>query len=108
MVILLLCRDLSGAVMDEEPSSSVGEPSPPAPSLHDTRVAVSVQVVAADEKSDLSEDSPLIKGDKKSNRLCQCSSWNWKNLITTICLWLTYLFVSSAYSIIGPFFPSEV
>ena len=37
------------------------------------------------------------------NRKC-----NWKNIITVVCLWLTYLFINANYSLIGPLFPSEV
>ena len=98
--------------LSEESCSSAGGPSLNVPNLQQARVAVSVPtVVEADEKSDLcepSESSPLIKGDGKSSRLCRCGGWNWGQLIATVCLWVTYLFVSAAYSIIGPFFPSEV
>ena len=36
------------------------------------------------------------------------STWNWRNLIVLATLWLAYCFVGGAYSVIGPFFPSEV
>ena len=36
------------------------------------------------------------------------STWNWWNLMVLATLWLSYCFVGGAYSVIGPFFPSEV
>lgn len=116
--------------MDEDNSSSGVGPSQPFPNLQDTRVTVDVLPASATDEAkrrDLchsvepSERSPLIKVEKGGDdtaesgvtgsprRWCpQKLNWNWKNLIATVCLWLTYLFVSAAYSIIGPFFPSEV
>jgi len=31
-----------------------------------------------------------------------------RNLVTAACLWMGYLIVSAAYSLLGPFFPGEV
>lgn len=33
---------------------------------------------------------------------------NWKNISAAVCLWLTYMICSMAYSVIAPFFPDEV
>ena len=44
------------------------------------------------------------KGVKKS----LTRKWKWKDIFTGVTLGLGYLFVSTAYSIIGPFFPEEV
>ena len=38
-------------------------------------------------------------------RICYSCNSNWP---ATVCLWFTYAFVSVAYSVIDPFFPSEV
>ena len=98
----------------EQSSSPNGGPSRPVPSLQETGAAVSVRTAA--EEQDNSESSPLIKVKQGGGTKPQAGrwwsrhprNWNWKNLSATACLWLTYLFVSAAYSIIGPFFPSEV
>ena len=110
-------------------------PSPSVPSLQNTTEDVLKRTPSSPDGRDLcsptegspppTEESPLLKVQFKragsssslppatareieaggSDGLRRC---NWKNLITTIYLWLTYLIVSAAYSIIGPFFPSEV
>ena len=36
------------------------------------------------------------------------SKWNWRNLALASVLWVTELFMYSAYSLIAPFFPSAV
>lgn len=106
--------------------------SPSVPSLQNTTEDILKRTPSSPDGRDLcsptegspppTEDSPLLKVQFKrsgssssatareieaggSDGLRHC---NWKNLITTIYLWLTYLIVSAAYSIIGPFFPSEV
>ena len=53
------------------------------------------------------EDSPNQTHENVTvNR--ELSKCNCKNVVTVICLWLTYLFISVNYSLIGPLFPSEV
>lgn len=32
----------------------------------------------------------------------------WQDICTVVCLWISYLLCSAAYSVIGPFFPKEV
>lgn len=118
--------------MEWSPSDSDHGPSLLVPSLQDTtddilkRTPDGHDLCSPTEGSPPpTEDSPLLKVKFKragsssslppgtareieaggSDGLRRC---NWKNLITTIYLWLTYLIVSAAYSIIGPFFPSEV
>ncbi len=56
------------------------------------------------------ETDPLLKPEAavKTSRFSRPSSWNWKNLVVSVCLWVTYLICSIAYSIIAPFFPDEV
>ena len=66
----------------------------------------SVHAVKEDEKLPESreddEKRPLLDGvDTKKQR-------NWRNIIIAAILWLAYVFVNAAYSIIGPFFPNEV
>lgn len=114
--------------MEESSSSDVG-PSSPLPSLQNklTTEEILGRTPSSFDGHDLrdpSERTPLLKvkragswaspppsprvveaGDDGDGGQKRC---NWKNLITTIYLWLTYLIVSAAYSIIGPFFPSEV
>ena len=34
--------------------------------------------------------------------------WNWRNVALVCVLWLVQVFMTSAYSLIAPFFPSEV
>ena len=106
--------------MDESNSSDNG-PSLPVPSLQDASIDIRGQgrTTSPGSEHDLrdpSESSPLLKVKRGTPPPVteleagggQFSRRNWKNLITTICLWLTYLVVSAAYSIIGPYFPSEV
>ena len=106
--------------MEESSSSDSG----PVPTLQDSQIQIRGRTLTSPSEHDLrdpSESSPLLKvkrgsaardpppaeveaaGGGQLSRYC-----NWKKLITTICLWLTYLIGSAAYSIIGPFFPSEV
>jgi hypothetical protein len=107
--------------------SSDHDPSPSIPTLQDTTKGILIRTPSSPDGHDLrspTEGSPLLKvkfkrsgsflsdpaeevetGGSDGLSLRRC---NWKNLITTIYLWLTYLIVSAAYSIIGPFFPSEV
>ena len=106
--------------MDGECSSSDCGPSQPGPSLQQTKlITVSVSSEGEGDKrhgaEEVFESSPLIKvqeGRSRGRRGRRCpgglNDLNWKNLIATVCMWFTYLFVSAAYSIIGPFFPSEV
>ena len=105
------------AEMGKSSSVDSGPAQPPASSLQaETSVADSVHIQVEEQDTDC-ENSPLInvkqgRGTKPRagrwwNRY-PARNWNWKNLSATACLWLTYLFVSAAYSIIGPFFPSEV
>ena len=59
------------------------------------------------------ETDPLLKPPPQQpktivKRFSRPCSWNWKNLLVSVCLWLTYAFCSIAYSIIAPFFPVEV
>ena len=44
------------------------------------------------------------KGVKKS----LTRKWMWKDIVTGVTLWLAYLCMSAAFSVIGPFFPNEV
>lgn len=47
--------------------------------------------------------------EKKSvSLLCRVRSWNWRNIVSSALLWLGYLLISAAYSMINPFFPKEV
>ena len=57
------------------------------------------------------ETEPLVSkpvASKASRFSRACCSCNWKNVFVAVCLWLTYMFCSIAYSIIAPFFPDEV
>ena len=60
------------------------------------------------------ETDPLLQPrvtsdvETKTSLKSRVCGWNWKNLLTVVCLWLTYLICSMAYSIIAPFFPDEV
>ena len=88
-------------------------PERPLPNLQETKLAVNGPPSAEQSRDPYepsSESSPLLKvqvGDTSGDGR-RCGDWNWKNIIATVILWLMYLFVSAAYSIIGPFFPSEV
>ena len=44
----------------------------------------------------------------KSRWRIAVSEWNWRNIALVCVLWLVQVFMSSAYSLIAPFFPSEV
>lgn len=33
---------------------------------------------------------------------------NWKNIAASLCLWISAMICSAAYSLMGPFFPQEV
>ena len=62
-----------------------------------------------------SETDPLLpeKSDKSSEnevivKKTRVTGEAVKNVMTAVCLWLGYLVVTSAYSLFGPFFPSEV
>ena len=126
----LLSYIVNSANVMEESSSSDGGPSLPIPSLQNNAEEVLSRTPSSPDgrdHRDPSESTPLLKvkfgralstgslpptpssprgiesGGSDDLRRC-----NWKKLITTIYLWLTYLIVSAAYSIIGPFFPSEV
>ena len=102
---------------DSDPSLAISSSR-----LQDTSVNVCGRSTFSPDLRDPSETSPLLlqfkhkqssgtpppnpaKLEAGGRRRLGC---NWKNLITTLYLWLTYLIVSAAYSIIGPFFPSEV
>ena len=86
-------------------------PSVSAPSVQDE------DGVIEDEKQPIlgSGESGLKKGVKRQDSVVDVirhmkhpSTWNWRNLIVLATLWLAYCFVGAAYSVIGPFFPSEV
>lgn len=65
-----------------------------------------------------SENQPLLSESSKTGGSVDIQGgggglltlWKhrWKDLIAASVLWITYFFVSAAYSIIGPFFPNEV
>ena len=111
----------------EESSSSDSGPSLPVPTLQNATEEILRRTTSSPDGHDLrdpSESSPLLKVRRRAGSWSTTPSGpgeveagggsggqkrcNWKNLITTIYLWLTYLILSAAYSIIGPFFPSEV
>lgn len=61
------------------------------------------------ESSQCSESKPFVKAVKRKHHIIQrLCKWNWQSLSVSLCLWFTYVFVSAAYSVIDPFFPSEV
>ena len=83
-------------------------PSVSSPSVQDE------EGVIEDEKQPIlgSRESGLKKGVKRQDSVVDvvkhASTWNWRNLIVLATLVLAYCFVGAAYSVIGPFFPSEV
>lgn len=55
------------------------------------------------------ETDPLILPEKHyTKKSWRCSKQTVRNLITFIALWIAYLVISSAYSILAPFYPQEV
>ena len=54
------------------------------------------------------EKSPSQKHENVHVVVNSYRKCNWKNIITVVYLWLTYLFINANYSLIGPLFPSEV
>ena len=94
--------------MDKEASTCY--PSQPLPNVQEAKI--NDLSSSAEQSRDLcepaiSESTPLINVEGAGRRK-RCGHVNWKNLIATVVLWVMYLFVSAAYSMIGPFFPSEV
>ena len=49
-----------------------------------------------------------VKVKFKSGWRKAVSEWNWRNIALVCVLWLVQVFMTSAYSLIAPFFPSEV
>ena len=107
-------------MMTNLPSSEAISPIPPDTYLWDiiTRTADTTQLYTNIEEEEVessqsSENNPFIKSAKRIKhhiikRLCNSCKWSWQSLSATLCLWFTYVFVSAAYSVIDPFFPSEV
>ena len=65
----------------------------------------------AEEDHDGEEQRPLLAGAKdgdpeKKNGDIQWSSW--RRWVVLCALWLAQVFMTSAYSLIAPFFPLEV
>ena len=59
------------------------------------------------DTTSIEEESPNLTHESAtvSRKQLKCK---WKNIITVVCLWLSYLFINVNYSLIGPLFPSEV
>ena len=49
------------------------------------------------------EERPLLENASKPGR---CHGW--RKILISVCIWIGYLLISAAYSVIGPFFPQEV
>lgn len=76
--------------------------------------------VAATETSLLNSDNDTAAPEKTaspqeasgseqdSEWRCSPSSWDWKKLLLTACLWWAYFLINGAHSMIAPFFPNEV
>lgn len=64
-----------------------------------------------DLEEKLTERSPLIYSSdttKVKGNVTNSKSKSCRNLVTFSALWITYLVVSVAYSILAPFYPQEV
>lgn len=56
--------------------------------------------VSAEPSAVVTEEKENAGGRKRRNR--------WRDVCAMVCLWISYLLCSAAYSIIAPFFPEEV
>ena len=55
------------------------------------------------------EIDPLILSEQPDvKKSWRCSKQTVRNLITFIALWISYLIINVAYSILDPFYPQEV
>ena len=63
-------------------------------------VASLTENYASDQSSVMTDVKIKTSGKEGRNK--------WRDIFTVVCLWISYLLCSAAYSIIAPFFPDEV
>lgn len=62
-------------------------------------------MASEDSREDTVDSVDSLSGDENISSLRR---WNWPNIATIFCLWVTSCVVWSTYSVISPFFPQEV
>ena len=75
----------------------------------------SLRGINPDVNSTIDESDPLLlshrvipSSSSGRKRCCRCSRKQIRNIITLLTIWIAYLLISAAYSIIAPFYPQEV